>query len=139
MNIVCLTGRLTADPVVMATKEGTKVAKYRLAVSRSRRRGATDPNQPDADFVTCTTFGRVADFAETYLKKGMKIGVTGRLQTGSYEKDGIRRYTAEVIVQSHEFLEAKRNTASAAPAPAPEEDISHYVLADDDDDEKLPF
>lgn len=139
MNLVVMNGRLTADPVVTTTKEGTKVTKYRLAVSRGRRRGAIDPNQPDADFITCTTFGKVAAFAEEYLKKGMKIGVIGRLQTGSYEKDGIRRYTAEVIVQSHEFLEAKRNTASAAPAPAPEEDISHYVLADDDDDEALPF
>ncbi len=139
MNLVVMNGRLTADPVTTVTKEGTKVTKYRLAVSRGRRRGAADPNQPDADFVTCTTFGKVADFAETYLHKGMKIGITGRLQTGSYEKDGIRRYTAEVIVRSHEFLEAKRNTASAAPAPAPEEDISHYALADDAEDEELPF
>lgn len=139
MNLIILNSRLTADPVTTVTKEGTKVTKYRLAVSRGHRRGAADPNQPDADFVTCTTFGRVADFAETYLKKGMKIGITGRLQTGSYEKDGIRRYTAEVIVRSHEFLEAKRNTASAAPAPAPEEDISHYALADDAEDEELPF
>ena len=139
MNLIVLTGRLTADPVTTTTKEGTKVTKYRLAVSRGRRRGAADPNQPDADFVTCTTFGKVAAFAEEYLKKGMKIGIAGRLQTGSYEKDGIRRYTAEVIVQSHEFLEAKRDTTSAAPVPAPEEDISKFALADDDEDEKLPF
>lgn len=136
MNLICLTGRLTADPITMTTKEGTKVTKYRLAVSRGRRRGTVDPNQPDADFVACTTFGKVAAFAEEYLKKGMKIGIVGRLQTGSYEKDGIRRYSAEVIVQSHEFLEAKRD---AAPASEPEEDISHYALADDDDDEALPF
>ena len=139
MNLIVMTGRLTADPMTTTTKEGTKVTKYRLAVSRGRRRGTVDPDQPDADFITCTTFGRVAEFASTYLCKGMKIGVTGRLQTGSYEKDGIRRYTAEVIVQSHEFLEAKRNTASAVPAPAPEEDISHYALADDAEDEELPF
>ena len=135
MNIVTLSGRLTSDPVVITTNKDSKVTKYTLAVQRSRH--SADGKQPTADFVSCTAFGRVADFAAAYLHKGMKIAVVGRLQTGSYEKDGVRRYTMEVIVQSHEFLEPKR---AGTPAPAADQtDVEEYSELPDEAEEQLPF
>ena len=132
MNNVVLTGRLVADPVVVTSNKDTKVTKYTLAVQRSHRHA--DGKQPTADFVSCTTFGRVAEFAICYLRKGMKIGIVGRLQSGSYEKDGVRRYTTEVIVRTHEFLESKRVAITeSTESDAPQE------FSSDDGDEKLPF
>lgn len=135
MNIVCLTGRPTTDPLVIETSTGTKVVKYTLAV---QRRKITD-GQNTADFISCTAFGKVGDFAQHYIKKGMRIGVVGRIQSGSYDKDGTRHYTQEVIVSSHEFLENKRTATEIAPpseelvAPAPPVELG------DDCDEELPF
>ena len=131
MNIVTLSGRLTSDPVVITTNKDSKVTKYTLAVQRSRH--SADGKQPTADFVSCTAFGRVADFAAAYLHKGMKIAVVGRLQTGSYEKDGVRRYTTEVIAQSHEFLEPRRAAVADTTTPdTPQEQP-------DEAEEQLPF
>lgn len=104
MNKVILMGRLTRDPDYKKT-EKTNIAKYTLAVDRRSR--------DDADFVNCTAFGKGADFAALYLKKGTKVVVTGRIQTGCYEKDGQKVYTTEVIVEDHEFAESKK--ASEAP------------------------
>lgn len=142
MNLVIMTGRLTADPVEVNTATGIKVAKYTLAVQRSHRNA--DGKQPTADFVGCTCFARTADFACTYLHKGTKIGVVGRLQTGNYERDGVRHYTTEVIVINHEFLESKHDTtatASTTPADSPDpfDDDHRLVVEVDDNDEELPF
>ena len=110
MNNVCLSGRLTKDPIVH--DGATKVARYTLAV---KRRG------DESDFISCVTFSGGADFAEKYLKKGIKINVVGRLQTGRYEKDGRTVYTTDVVVQEHEFCERKR-----------EESTDDFMPADDD-------
>lgn len=137
LNHVCLTGRPTADPIVIDTANGAKVVKYTLAVQRRK----TSDGQNAADFISCTAFGRIGDFAEKYVKKGMRIGIEGRIQTGSYDKDGVRHYTVEVIVSNHEFLENKKPLAESV---LPSEDLAVAapvppVELDDGSDKELPF
>ena len=87
------------------------IARYTLAVDRRQSRSNTGDEQT-ADFITCVAFGRTGEFAERYLRKGTKIAVTGRIQTGSYtNKDGVKVYTTEVVVEDHEFCES-RNAAA---------------------------
>ena len=106
MNCVQLIGRLTKDPEIYGQKKG-KVAKYTLAVDRDYTNKDGDR---EADFIRCTVFGKAAEFVETYLEKGVKIGVTGRIQTGQYEdEDGNIKYTTDVIVYSHEFCQSKKD------------------------------
>ena len=88
MNLVILTGRLTADPEYSISSTGTNIAKYSLAVDRQVKKDG----QATADFLRCTCFGKNADFAAKYLHKGMKIAIEGNLRTGSYEKDGVKHY-----------------------------------------------
>lgn len=105
MNHFTGMGRLTAD-VVVRYKEDLAIANYTLAIDRPGK-------DSGADFIRCVAFGKSAEFAEKYLKKGTKIAVEGRIQTGSYEKDGQKHYTTDVIVDKHYFCESK--TAPAAP------------------------
>ena len=103
MNKVVLTGRVTAQPKIQQAGE-LKIAKYSLAVDRKFKR----EGQPTVDFINIVAFGSQAEFAEKYLTKGMKIGVSGRIQTGSYKaQDGSTRYTTDIIVDEHEFLQSK--------------------------------
>lgn len=103
MNKVVLTGRVTAQPKIQQAGE-LKIAKYSLAVDRKFKR----EGQQTVDFINIVAFGSQAEFAEKYLTKGMKIGVSGRIQTGSYKsQDGSTRYTTDIIVDEHEFLQSK--------------------------------
>ena len=107
MNKVILMGRLTRDPEVRYSQGETPlaIARYSLAVDR---RGRNTQDGQTADFINCVAFGRQGEFAEKYLKKGTKIVVTGRIQTGSYtNKDGVRVYTTDVVVEEQEFAESK--------------------------------
>ena len=108
MNKVILMGRLTRDPNVTYSQSGDQpmaVARYSLAVDR---RGRNSQDGQTADFINCVAFGRQGEFAEKYLRKGTKIAVTGRIQTGSYtNKDGVRVYTTDVVVEEQEFAESK--------------------------------
>lgn len=98
MNSVILMGRLTADPEIRNT-DSTTIASYTLAVDRIGK-------DKGADFIRCKTFGKSADFAQQYLRKGIKIAVEGRISTGSYtNKDGQKVYTTDVIVNAHHFCE----------------------------------
>lgn len=106
MNKVILMGRLTRDPDIRYSQgeRATCVARYTLAVDRRFRRddGVT------ADFIGCVAFGRQGEFAEKYLKKGTKIAITGRIQTGSYtNREGNKVYTTDVVVEDQEFAESK--------------------------------
>lgn len=115
MNLVVLMGRLTRDPEIRMTQGDNpmSIAKYTLAVDRRYSRNQQNNGQQTADFISCTAFGRNAEFAEKYLRKGKKIIVNGRLQTGSYvNKDGVKVYTTDVIVDNQEFAESK-NAESA--------------------------
>ena len=146
MNKVILMGRLTRDPEIRYSQgdNALAVARYTLAVDRRFNRN-NDENT--ADFIGCVAFGRAAEFAEKYFHKGIKIAVTGRIQTGSYtNKDGVRVYTTDVVVEEQEFAESK-NSASAGgggynadnsrPEPAAAGD--GFMNIPDGIDEELPF
>ena len=125
MNKVILMGRLTRDPEVRYSQgdNAMAIARYTLAVDRRFRRN--NDGEATADFIGCVAFGRSAEFAEKYFRQGLKIVVTGRIQTGSYtNKDGQRVYTTDVVVEDQEFAESKAASASHgdggyASAPAP--------------------
>lgn len=123
MNKAILVGRLTRDPEVKDTKNGTRVARYTLAVDR-RGEGA--------DFIPCVAFNKGAEFAQNWLKKGTKVIVTGRIQTGSYEGERGKVYTTDIIVDEQEFAESKKASSEKA-----EEDF--ISIPDDVDVEGLPF
>ena len=112
MNKVILMGRLTRDPEVRYSQgeNAMAIARYTLAVDRRFNRNNDDQT---ADFIGCVAFGRAGEFAEKYLHKGTKIAVTGRIQTGSYtNKDGVKVYTTEVVVEEQEFAESKNSSSS---------------------------
>ena len=106
MNKVVLLGRLTKDPEVRYStgEKETAVARYTIAVDRRFKRDG----EPTADFIPCVVFGRSAEFAEKYFHQGMRVLITGRIQTGSYtNKDGQKVYTTDVIVEDQEFADSK--------------------------------
>ena len=116
MNKVILMGRLTRDPEVRYSQNGESpmaVARFSLAVDRRGSRNSADGQT--ADFINCVAFGRNGEFAEKYLRKGTKIAMTGRIQTGSYtNKDGVKVFTTEVVIEEQEFAESKNAAAGAA-------------------------
>ena len=141
MNLVILTGRLCNDPELRYTQSGTPVASYRLAVDRPKRDGKSE-----ADFLNCITWRANAEFASKYLRKGMKIAVEGRIQTGSYEKNGVKQYTTDIIVERHEFCESKGSTFEPTEEQRDKLNaLNDYVdknlspLSEMDDDGELPF
>lgn len=142
MNKVILMGRLTKDPDVRYTQgqEPMCIARYTLAVDRRFKR----EGEQETDFIPCVVFGKGGEFAEKYLKKGTKIAVTGRIQTGSYtNRDGQKVYTTDVVVEEQEFAESKGTTEStqSKPAPRKQEKDSYDGFMDIPAgiDEELPF
>ncbi len=117
MNKVILMGRLTRDPDVRYSGSGDQqqaIARYTIAVDRRMRRDNNDPNAQTADFIGCVAFGKAAQFAENYFHKGIKIAVTGRIQTGSYtNKEGQKIYTTDVVIEDQEFAESKAASQQA--------------------------
>ena len=128
MNRVDLIGRLTRDPEV--TNGSTQIAKYTLAVDRKFKK----EGQPDTDFISIVAFGKSAEFAGKYFKKGMKVAVIGRIQTGSYEKDGKKIYTTDIVAEDQEFCESK---SSQNTAPATNED--DFMSMNEDTLKDCPF
>ena len=112
MNKVVLIGRLTKDPEVRSTTDGKAVARYTLAVDRKVAKG-----DKATDFIGCVGWEKRAEFAEKYLRKGTKIAVVGRIQTGSYTKDGKTVYTTDVVVEDQEFCEPKGEKAEEKEEP----------------------
>ena len=147
MNKVILMGRLTRDPEVRYSQgeRPIAVARYTLAVNRTFKRAG----EPDADFINCVTFGRSAEFAEKYFRQGIQIVVSGRIQTGSYtNRDGVKVYTTDIVVEDQEFAESKAasdQSASAynsrpAAASAPSAPVGDgFMNIPDGLDEELPF
>ena len=145
MNKVILMGRLTRDPEVRYSQgdNASAVARYTLAVDRRFKRDG----EQSTDFINCVAFGRTAEFAERYLRQGTKMVVTGRIQTGSYtNRDGVKVYTTDVVVEEQEFAESKAASGSsssnyqASPAPSPSADIGDgFMNIPDGIDEELPF
>ena len=106
MNKVILMGRLVKNPVVRQDASGAiSMARYTLAVNRMRTKKDEDPG---ADFINCVVFGKSAEFAKNYLRKGTKLVIEGRIQTGSYtNKNGQKVYTTDVVTERQEFAENK--------------------------------
>ena len=127
INKIILMGRLTKD-VELRQAGDTSVAKYTLAVNRSFKR----EGQPDVDFINCVAFGKSAEFAEKYFQKGQQVAVVGRIQTGNYtNKEGIKVYTTDVIVEEQHFADSKKDGGGSPSGKAPE--------PIDESDEDLPF
>ncbi len=146
MNKVVLIGRLTRDPEIRYT-QGDKpmaIAKYTLAVDRRFKRDG----ESTADFIPCTCFGKNAEFAEKYLRQGIKIAISGRIQTGSYtNNEGNRVYTTDVMVEEQEFAESKsasqsnnNNSSNNVPPPVPQNNaFDGFMNIPEGLDEELPF
>ncbi|MBQ2115756.1 MAG: single-stranded DNA-binding protein [Lachnospiraceae bacterium] len=113
MNKAILMGRLTRDPEVRYSQGESPmaIARYTLAVDRRFNRNG---DENTADFISCVAFGKAGEFAEKYFRKGTKIAVTGRIQTGSYtNKDGVKVYTTDVVVEEQEFAESKNSNGNS--------------------------
>ena len=136
MNKVILIGRVVRDADIRYSQgaRSTCIARYTLAVDRKLKQ----EGQPTADFINCIAFGKLGEFAEKYLRQGIKIAVTGRIQTGSYtNKDGQKVYTTDVVVEEQEFCESKSQSNSQQ-QPAPSNDNSWLNIPDGVED-SLPF
>lgn len=139
MNKVVLMGRLTRDPEVRytASAEPMAIARYTLAVDRRFKK----EGEPGADFVRCICFRKLAEHVEKYYRQGLKVTISGRIQTGSYtNKDGVKVYTTEVVVEEQEFAESKKvsedNTMQNQQSTP---DSNGFMNIPDGIDEELPF
>lgn len=144
MNHVTLIGRLTKDPDIRWTQgqERMCIARYTLAVDRG---GKATNGEKQADFISCIAFGKSAEFAEKYLRKGTKIAIEGRIQTGSYtNKDRQKVYTTDVVINRHEFCESMGTVQQAQPTQAAGQagagfDTDWMSVPDSVDDGGLPW
>lgn len=136
MNKVILIGRLVRDPDVRYTQgnEPMAIAKFTLAVDRKYKRDG----EQTADFISCAAFGKLGEFAEKYLRKGIKIACEGHWQTGSYtNKDGVKIYTNDCMIDSMEFAESKNASGERTQEQAQSDD--GFMKIPDGIDEELPF
>ena len=135
MNRVILMGRLTKNPEIKyAGKDNDMVvARYTLAVNRRYKRDG----EQEADFISCVTFGKSAEFAQKYLRKGIRIVIGGRISTGSYkDKDGKTIYTTDVIVEEHEFAQNKDGGGGEDSAETSKMDKDGFMEVEDGE---IPF
>ncbi len=141
MNKVILMGRLTRDPDVKYSSgdNAMAIARYTLAVDR---RGKKD-QEVTADFINCVAFGKSGEFAEKYFRKGLKVAVVGRIQTGSYtNKEGQKIYTTDVVIEEQEFAESKNSSSENGFVPANATGSGSddgFMQIPDGIDEELPF
>lgn len=127
MNITVLTGRITRDLELKQTGNGKSWCSFTLAVDRMKN--------DEADFISCTAWGKTAENMCKYLKQGAKIMLTGRIQTGSYEKEGRKIYTTDVVASAVEFLDGKKEGGKeGGEAEAPD-----FTVPEEIDDDELPF
>lgn len=134
MNRVILVGRLARDPELRTTNSGMSVCRFTVAVDR---RGKSDDQT--ADFISCVAFGKTGETISQYLNKGRRIALEGHIQTGSYEKDGVKRYTTDVIVDRFDFIDSRNDGQQGGDQPAQpaiDDDPDFHIMNDDDD---LPF
>lgn len=142
MNKIILVGRLTKDPELSATQNSSYV-RFNLAVDRRFKR---DGDEVTADFPSCIAWGETAEFIDKYFHKGMKLGLVGRIQTGSYtNRDGQKVYTTDVVAEEVEFVESKNASSGNSggsggrTAPPPVTDDDGFMNIPDGIDEELPF
>jgi len=140
MNKVILMGRLTRNPEMRySNTSNVAVVRFSLAVDRRYKK----EGQPEADFINCVVFGKTGEFVNNYFSKGMRVAVTGRIQTSSWEDEtGKRRYGTDVIVEEAYFADSKQsNNTNAQPKnqTAPPLQANDGFATVDDDDDELPF
>lgn len=137
-------GRLVRDPEVRYSQgdKPTAVANYTLAVERKFKRDG----EPTADFIPCVVFGRLAEFAEKYFRKGLRISVSGRIQTNNYtNKDGVKVYTTQVVIEEQEFAESReeqnqnQNIQAGPSTYGPAPDSGGFMNIPDGIDDEVPF
>ena len=137
MNKVILMGRLARDPEVRYSQgeRSMAIARYTLAIDRRKTQQNADPG---ADFINCVAFDRAEEFAEKYFRQGLRVLISGHLQTGSYtNKDGQKVYTTDVIVESQEFADGRRDGSGAGSRGSKDDDFMN--IPDNVEDEGLPF
>lgn len=138
MNKVVLMGRLTRDPEIRYStgEKSMAIARYTLAVDR---KGRKDSSGQTADFIPCIAFDKSGEFAEKYFRQGMRILISGRIQTGSYtNKEGQKVYTTDVIIEEQEFADSKNSSSGSNSSNKP--DIDGFMnIPDGVDDPALPF
>lgn len=130
-------GRLTRDPEVRYSQGANPIAiaRYTMAIDRRVKK----EGEQEADFISCIAFGKSGEFAEKYFRKGMKVAVVGRIQTGSYtNKDGQKVYTTDVVIEEQEFAESKASSGGNA-ASAPQVDENGFMNIPDGIDDESPF
>lgn len=136
MNKTIVVGRLTRDPDIRYSQGENKMAIARYTIAADRR--IKKENESNADFIPCVVFGRSAEFAEKYFRRGMRISIAGHIQSGSYiNSEGIKIYTLEVVVEEQEFAENKGTNAKGDHRNLTSGNESQYPIADEDDE--LPF
>lgn len=141
LNSVNLVGRLTKDPVLRKTAAGTSITSFTVACNRRFKQ----EGQPDADFINCTSWNKVADNVAKYTHKGSLVGVEGRIQTRSYDdQQGKRVYVTEIVAESVQFLESKSSNNSTNNEYVPnEETYSNQEFTSNDhleiESDDLPF
>ena len=133
MNFVVLAGRLTSDPELKYTQDGKAFARFSLAVARTY-------NREEADFINCTAWGKTAEVAGEYLRKGSMVGVQGALRVSRYEQDGQKRTRTEVQVNTLEFLDSKKSGDSGKNSSNDNfEEYEGSSSAADSSDDDFPF
>jgi len=141
MNKVILMGRLTREPEVRYSQNGENpmaIARFSLAIDRRGNRNNAEGQT--ADFINCVAFGKLGEFVEKYLRKGIKITLCGRIQSGSYtNKDGVKVYTTEIVAEEIEFAESKNASANGSSIPASPSNDDGFMNIPDGIDEELPF
>ena len=131
-NLVILTGRLTKEPELKFGSSGTAYCKFTLAVNRMKK---DDP----ADFIFCSAFGKTAELIAEYVKKGHQLGVQGRLQQDTYEKDGEKISKTGVTVDKIEFLESNKTESTTKVNPKPDLNLGEPKVEINFEDDTDPF
>lgn len=137
MNKVFLSGRLTADAEIKYSQDGKAVARFNFAVNRRFKRDG----ESEADFFSCIAFGKTAEtFEKCNVAKGTKLLIDGEMRNNNYEKDGVKRYGMQVVVNSFEFCESKVSQQNGnSPFGSAPADSDGFMNIPDDIDEQLPF
>ena|SRR5699024_2066966 len=136
INRTVLVGRLTKDPELKYTQSGVAVARFTLAVNRNFKNAQ---GQQEADFIPIQVWRKQAENVSNFLNKGSLVGVEGRIQTGSYEKDGQRVFTTDVVADSVQFLESKKDREQQPNNYQPQQTQRGFVNNGQVDDSDLPF
>lgn len=133
-------GRLTRDPEVRYSQaeKAIAIARYNLAVDRRGRRGKE--GEQTADFINCIAFDKAGEFAEKYFRQGMRVLISGHIQTGSYtNKDGVKVYTTDVVIEDQEFADSKQASGDGSQAQPSSVGDGFMNIPAGVDDQDLPF